>query len=70
MKYAFQYNLIRFQPDAETGEFATIGAVVYAPASRTLAYHLLDPNQNQRISGFFSPLDNNVFLGALRCLSR
>lgn len=65
MKQAFHYNLIRFQPDVETGEFANIGVVVYAPDKHTLAFRLLDPQQHQRITQFFSPLDTNVFQGAL-----
>ncbi|QQZ29234.1 DUF3037 domain-containing protein [Thiothrix subterranea] len=65
MKQAFHYNLIRFQPDVETGEFANIGVVVYAPDARTLAFRLLAPWQHQRITSFFNPLDTNVFQGAL-----
>jgi hypothetical protein len=65
MKYAFQYNLIRFQPDVETGEFATIGVVIYSPSTHTLAFRLLAPWQHQRITQFFSPLHTNVFQGAL-----
>lgn len=65
MKQAFRYNLIRFQPDVETGEFANIGVVVYAPDSHALAFRLLAPQLHQRISVFFSPLDNNIFLGAI-----
>jgi hypothetical protein len=65
MKEAFQYNIIRFQPDTETGEFANIGVVVYAPVAHSLAFRLLTPGQHQRITGFFSPLDNNVFQSTL-----
>lgn len=65
MKQAFHYNLIRFQPDVETGEFANIGVVIYAPNTPTLAFRLLAPWQHQRITHFFSPLDTNVFQGAL-----
>lgn len=65
MKQAFLYNLIRFQPDVETGEFANIGVAVYAPDKHTLTFRLLDPQQHQRITQFFSPLDTGVFQGAL-----
>jgi hypothetical protein len=65
MKQAFHYNLIRFQPDVETGEFANIGVVIYAPGTRALAFRLLAPWQHQRITHFFSPLGTTVFQGAL-----
>ncbi|MEZ5537774.1 MAG: DUF3037 domain-containing protein [Thiolinea sp.] len=65
MNQAFNYNLIRFQPDVETGEFANIGVVVYTPGQHTLAFRLLEPQQHQRITQFFSPLDSSIFQGAL-----
>lgn len=65
MKQAFQYNLIRFQPDAETGEFANIGVIIFAPASNTLAFRLLTPAQHQRVTAFFQPMDNEVLQATL-----
>ncbi len=56
MKQAFRYNLIRFQPDVETGEFANIGVVVYAPDSHTLAFRLLAPPTTPTHQPFFQPL--------------
>lgn len=57
MTQAFRYNLIRFQPDAETEEFAVIGVVVYSPVNHQLDYRLLDNQQYQRIHDFFKPID-------------
>ncbi|MEZ5480304.1 MAG: DUF3037 domain-containing protein [Thiolinea sp.] len=68
MKQAFQYNLIRFQPDLETEEFAVIGVVVYSPTNRQLAYRLLDADHYQRIHDFFSPLDERVLPAALQMI--
>lgn len=65
MKQAFQYNLIRFQPDAETGEFANIGVIIFAPASKALAFRLLTPGQHQRVTAFFQPMDNEVLQATL-----
>lgn len=68
MKQAFQYNLIRFQPDAETEEFAVIGIVAYSPATQQLAYRLVEKDQCQRIHDFFHPLDEQVLPAALQMI--
>jgi len=57
MNQAFRYHLIRFQPDAETEEFAVIGVVVYSPTTHELAYRLIESDQYQRVHDFFSPID-------------
>lgn len=57
MTQAFRYNLMRFQPDAETEEFAVIGVAVYSPISHQLDYRLLGSHQYQRIHDFFKPID-------------
>lgn len=56
-----KYSIIRFQPFAETQEFANIGVVIYATASRRLDFKLLDSRQHKRITDFFYPLDREVF---------
>lgn len=56
-----KYSIIRFQPFAETQEFANIGVVMYAAASRRLDFKLLDSRQHKRITEFFYPLDKDVF---------
>ena len=61
MRYACKYNIIRFQPYAETEEFVSIGIVLYIPASRQLFFKVLNTRQNERITHFFKKLDNNLF---------
>ena len=64
MNQAFQYNLIRFQPNVETGEFAVIGVVVYSPKTHELTYQLLANDQHQRIHDFFTPIDKQILPAA------
>jgi hypothetical protein len=61
MKQVCQYHIIQFQPFAETGEFANIGIVLFAPRARRLLFKLLDPRQHGRITQFFEPLDGKLF---------
>jgi len=61
MKQVCQYHIIQFQPYAETGEFANIGIVLFAPRARRLLFKLLDPRQHGRITQFFEPLDGKLF---------
>ena len=68
MKQAFQFNLIRFQPDAETEEFAVIGAVTYSASTHQLAYRLLEKDQYKRVQDFFSPTDERVLPSALQMI--
>ncbi|MDD4914725.1 MAG: DUF3037 domain-containing protein [Methylococcales bacterium] len=56
-----KYSIIRFQPFAETQEFANIGVVLFAIGSRRLEFRLLDSRQHKRITNFFYPLDTDVF---------
>ena len=66
MTQAFKYNLIRFQPSVETGEFAVIGGVVYSPQSHQLTYQLLQTDQLDRIHDFFRPIDHGILQGVLQ----
>jgi len=68
MNQAFQYNLIRFQPNVETGEFAVIGVVVYSPKTHELTYHLLTNDQHQRIHDFFTPIDKQILPAAIQMI--
>lgn len=61
-KQICKYSIIRFQPYPETEEFANIGIVLYATASKRLEYRLLDSKQHARITGFFDPLCKDVFV--------
>ena len=61
MRYACKYNIIRFQPYAETEEFVSIGIVLYIPAYRKLFFKVLNTRQHERITHFFKKLDHNLF---------
>lgn len=68
MKQACKYNIIRFQPYAETQEFANIGVVIYVPKSGQFVFKLLTQSTYKRINGFFSKLDKTILRGALGML--
>ncbi|WP_432744238.1 DUF3037 domain-containing protein [Methylobacter sp. G7] len=61
-KQICKYSIIRFQPYPETEEFANIGIVLYATASKRLEFRLLDGKQHARITGFFDPMCKDVFV--------
>jgi hypothetical protein len=55
-----KYSIIRFQPYVETEEFANIGIVLYATASKSVMFRLLRAN-DKRVNQFFEPLNKAVF---------
>ncbi len=62
-KQICKYSIIRFQPYPETEEFANIGIVLYATASKRLEFRLLDSKQHTRITHFFDdPVCKDVFV--------
>jgi len=62
-KQICKYSIIRFQPYPETEEFANIGIVLYATASKRLEFRLLDGKQHARITHFFDhPTCKDVFV--------
>lgn len=61
-KQVCKYSIIRFQPYPETEEFANIGIVLYAAASKRLEFKLLESKQYARITHFFEPLSKDVFV--------
>jgi hypothetical protein len=61
-KQICKYSIIRFQPYPETEEFANIGIVLYATASKRLEFRLLDSKQHIRITHFFDPVCKDVFV--------
>jgi hypothetical protein len=61
-KQVCKYSIIRFQPYPETEEFANIGIVLYATASKRLEFKLLESKQHARITHFFEPLSRDVFV--------
>ena len=68
MKQACKYNIIRFQPYAETKEFANIGVVLYTPKTGDFVFKLLPQNTYGRITSFFSKLDKTILQDTLRLL--
>ena len=66
MKQACKYNIIWFEPYAETREFANIGVVLYAPTTRAFEFRLLPVNRYRRITQFFDRLDKSVFQETVR----
>lgn len=61
MKQACKYNMIRFEPYAETQEFANIGIVLYAPKSRTFLFKILPATTHGRITTFFNTMNKTLF---------
>ncbi len=60
-KQICKYSIIRFQPYAETEEFANIGVVLYAAASKRVEFRLLEAKQHARITHFFDPVCREAF---------
>lgn len=61
-KQICKYSIIRFQPYAETEEFANIGVVLYASADKRIEFRLLDGKQHTRITHFFESESKEVFI--------
>ncbi len=64
MKVACQYAIVRFLPYMETGEFANIGVLAFAPKTGYLDFKLA-PNSFTRVTRFFAELDNKVYTKAM-----
>jgi len=60
MNTACQYAIVRFMPFVETGEFANVGVLLYAPKGRYFGFKLL-VNRHARVTNFFEELDGKVF---------
>ncbi|MGB1950547.1 MAG: DUF3037 domain-containing protein [Marinobacter sp.] len=60
-RIACQYAIVRFMPYIETGEFANIGILLWAPKIRYLGFKLLR-KKHARITQFFEELDRGVYL--------
>ena len=69
MKQACKYNVIRFQPYADTEEFANIGVILYAPTTGEFVFKLLPQNTYGRVTSFFSKLDKKVLQDTLKLLN-
>lgn len=64
MTAAARYSIIRFLPYAETEEFANVGVVMFAPATRYFDFRL--SNKWRRLGAFFDTLDRRVFAEGVR----
>ncbi len=60
-RIACQYAIVRFMPYIETGEFANVGILLWAPKTRYLGFKLLR-KKHARITQFFEELDRAVYL--------
>ena len=58
---ACQYAIVRFMPYIETGEFANVGILLWAPKTRYLGFKLLR-KKHARITQFFEELDRGLYL--------
>ncbi len=64
MKTACHYAIVRFMPFVETGEFANVGVVLFAPNARYFGFKLLG-NRYARVTHFFEQMDAKVFRAAM-----
>ncbi|MDI9244540.1 DUF3037 domain-containing protein [Marinobacter sp. CHS3-4] len=60
-RQACQYAIVRFMPYIETGEFANVGVLLWAPKTRQLRFKLLR-KRYARITQFFDELDKSLYL--------
>jgi hypothetical protein len=65
MKTACHYAIVRFMPFVETGEFANVGVVLFAPNARYFGFKLLG-NRYSRVTHFFEQMDAKVFRTAMK----
>ena len=63
-----KYSIIRFQPYAETEEFANIGVLLYVSAAKRIEFRLLDGKQHTRITHFFDPECKEVFIQTVKII--
>lgn len=64
MNIACHYAIVRFTPFVETGEFANVGLVMFAPGVRFFGFKLL-VNRYARVTNFFEGLDPKVFKASI-----
>jgi hypothetical protein len=64
MKVACQYAIVRFLPYMETGEFANIGVLAFAPKTGYLDFKLAQ-GAFPRVTRFFAELDKQVYTRAV-----
>ncbi|KQP05331.1 DUF3037 domain-containing protein [Pseudorhodoferax sp. Leaf265] len=65
MTAACHYAIVRFMPFVETGEFANVGVILFAPKDRFFGFKL-QTKRHARITNFFNQLDGAVFRAVMR----
>ena len=63
-KFACHYAIVRFMPFVETGEFANVGVVMFAPNARYFGFKLLG-NRYARVTNFFEQMDAKIFRASM-----
>lgn len=61
MNTACHYSLVRFLPFVETGEFAVVGVVLFAPKANYFGFQLLLVEHHDRVIRFFQAFDVQHF---------
>lgn len=64
MNTACHYAIVRFTPFVETGEFANVGIVLFAPSARFFGFQTLGQRVS-RITNFFEEMDAQVFRASM-----
>jgi hypothetical protein len=64
MNTACHYAIVRFTPFVETGEFANVGILMFAPNARYFGFKLLG-NRYARVTNFFEQMDAKVFRSSM-----
>ena len=64
MNTACHYAIVRFMPFVETGEFANVGVVMFAPNARYFGFKLLG-NRYARVTNFFEQMDAKIFRASM-----
>jgi hypothetical protein len=64
MKQMCKYALVQFMPFVETGEFANVGVIVFAPKTNYWEFKLA-PQRFKRVTNFFEEMDREVYKVAI-----
>ena len=67
MKIACHYAIVHFMPFVETGEFANVGIIMFAPNARYFGFKLLG-NRYARVTNFFEQMDAKIFRASMNTL--
>ncbi len=67
-KMPCQYAIVRFTPFIETGEFANVGIVLFAPRQKVLLFKLVT-TRYARVTRFFHELEAGVYRHTIKNLS-